>query len=273
MDDVTSVADHPPLVEPLNGCVAPSGAPLLDSATLSGHEVRRRWSVAVFPACMEATGVAALPHDPPPRNDEPTIDPERARREAERRARGRIRRYCTANQCFRLLTLTYREAQFDLGEVHRDIRNFTDRLFRAVGRMPYVWVVERHKSGAFHVHMALGRFVRQARLADIWGLGFVSVNDKRKLRTGVVGARKAGGYLSKYVSKAFDQGHVFGRKRYEVARGYEPERVTYAVVASVAELRSFVSGFSFDGVAPDYQWYSPTDEEADGPPIAFFQWD
>ena len=68
------------------------------------------WSLSLCAAAGEAGGcfVSARQTRRGGGGGGPAADPERARAEAGRRARSRMRRYCAANRLNRLGTLTYR---------------------------------------------------------------------------------------------------------------------------------------------------------------------
>ena len=151
----------------------------------------------------------------------PAVDPERAAAEAARRARGKVRRYCAANRLNRLGTLTYRGAGCHDPRV---LRSHVAGFFRRVrtgldGRpLPYLWTAEWHKTGhGLHVHFAVGEFIRRSLIDQAWGHGFVHIKllGDLPVGTGAVGqARKAAGYLSKYVGKAFaEDGRIPGLHR------------------------------------------------------------
>ncbi len=93
--------------------------------------------------------------------------------------------------------------------------------------MPYLWTAEWHKTGhGLHVHFPAGEYIRRSLIERSWGHGFVHIKLLGDLPVGTsaVGqARKAAGYLSKYVGKAFDEnGRIPGLHRYEIAQGFEP---------------------------------------------------
>jgi hypothetical protein len=122
------------------------------------------WSLTLYPGAGEAGGCL---RSPVVRRSEyaggPAANPERARAEAGRRARARLRRYCAANRLNRLLTLTYgpprctdpRELRVHVGEFIRALRS------RLGGKpMPYAWVPELHADGVhFHIHVAVGQYI------------------------------------------------------------------------------------------------------------------
>jgi hypothetical protein len=82
-------------------------------------------------------------------------------------------------------------------------------------------------------------------------------------------ARVAGGYLAKYVSKNFDSEQVSGLHRYEVAQGFQPERVRltgpseHAVITQACERM---------GAAPALVWRSSEREGWRAPPAYWCAW-
>jgi hypothetical protein len=193
--------------------------------------------------------------------------------EAERRARGKARRYCAANGLNRLGTLTYRgEGEHDPVVVRRDISRFFRGLRRGVGdRFPYLWVPELHKTGhGWHVHFAVGRFVARGLIEEAWGRGFVHI----KLIQGVPQgggargeARVAARYLSKYLGK--DLAGAGGLNRYDLAQGFQPSREiiqgrTQAEVLALASKRM--------GGEPSVVWRSATQEGWRRAPAVWAAW-
>ncbi len=205
----------------------------------------------------------------------PAADPERARLEAARRARGKVRRYCAANRLNRLGTLTYRGAgchdpvqvRLQVGQFWRDLRDATG------GRpLPYVWVPEWHKTDhGLHVHFAVGRYIKHATIEQAWGRGFVGIKRLTDLPVGSTSwheARKAAGYLSKYVTKTFDH-DLGGLHRYEVGQGFQP-----AVTKFTGERADVVLAYACEvmGAAPEARWVSWDVEDWQGPPAVWFAW-
>lgn len=94
--------------------------------------------------------------------------------------------------------------------------------------LPYVWVPEWHKTGhGLHAHFAVNRFIKRSVIEHAWGRGFVHIKILGDLKVGsgpLAEARSAAGYLSKYVSKTFDEPefHSLGLHRYDVAQGFQP---------------------------------------------------
>lgn len=143
---------------------------------------------------------------------------------------------------------------------------------------PYVWVPEWHKTGhGLHLHFAVGRFVPRSEIVQAWGHGFVHI----KLLSGTPAgsgtwgeARRAAGYLSKYVAKTFteaDSGRrPRGLHRFDVAQDFTPgsvlvRGVTAADVTGQASLLM--------GAAPAISWNSDEVAGWQGPPAIWVQWD
>lgn len=112
------------------------------------------------------------------------------------------------------VTLTFSSAQFDFGLGTACVQNFFRQLQKLYSSTCYVYVPEKHRSGAIHYHVLLwglpleygdirrgGRTIalgteRKIRiLAKIWGNGFVDVR-----RTD--GSDRLAEYLAKYMIKA-----------------------------------------------------------------------
>lgn len=198
--------------------------------------------------------------------------------EAGRRARANLRRYCAANRLNRLGTLTYRGAGcHDPAQIRADLGDFFRSLRDSLGGdpFPYVWVPEWHKSGhGLHAHFAVGQFIKRGLIESAWGRGFVHIKLLGGLPVGsgtLSEARRAAGYLSKYVAKTFtdESARVLGRHRYDVAQGFKPEAVTITG-SSVEAVLEEASGV-FDE-APSSTWFSRDVETWDGPPAVWAQW-
>ena len=205
-------------------------------------------------------------------------DPERAESEAARRARSKIRRYCTSNRLNRLGTLTYRgDGNHDPMVLREHLAGFFRGLRSGLGgdRLPYLWVPEWHKSGhGLHAHFAVGRFVPRSLIEEAWGHGFVHIKLLSDLPVGsgqLSEARRAAGYLAKYVGKDVgDTAKPAGLHRYEVAQGFQPTPVRLQgrhlvdVLDEASELM---------GRPPTQRWQSQISEGWMGPPAVWAAWD
>ncbi len=205
-------------------------------------------------------------------------DPARSRQEAARRARARLRRYCVANGLNRLGTLTYRGAGC---HDPRAVRAHAGEFFRCLrdglggDRLPYVWVPEwHHTDHGQHLHFAVGRYVKRSLIVQSWGRGFVSIKLLGDLPVGSTSrdeARRAAGYLSKYVSKTFEDParRVPGLHRYDLGQGFQPERVQVRG-ASLDEVLGHACEHM--GSGPRHVWTSGSDPTWDRPPAVWAQW-
>jgi hypothetical protein len=139
-----------------------------------------------------------------------------------------------------------------------------------------VWVPEWHKSDhGLHLHFALGRYVNYKLIRSTWGHGFINIKRLSDLPVGSTSlqeARKAAGYLSKYVTKSFDSdaSSRAGRlHRYDVAQGFQPP---------VQRLRGRHSGQVLSaavhvmGARPTHEWSSAENVNWQGPPAVWFAW-
>lgn len=244
---------------------------------LAGVPLGAGWCLGV---CVEAREAGGSFRYSVPRayvaGDGPASDPERSAAEAARRARSKVRRYCAANRLNRLGTLTYRgEGCHDPFVLRGHVAVFFRALRAGLGRsIPYVWTAEWHTTGhGLHVHFAVGEFVRRSLIEEAWGHGFVHIKLLGDLAVGsgaVAEARKAAGYLSKYVGKAFAEERIPGLHRYEVAQGFQPTvtavwgRTADAAIDRACEL--------LDGVQPEVRWYSSEVDGWQGPPAVWVAW-
>jgi hypothetical protein len=202
-------------------------------------------------------------------------DPERSRAESARRSRTALRRYCAANGLNRLGTLTYAGAGcHDPVQLRADLAEFWRGLRGRLGGspLPYVWVPEWHPRGhGLHAHFAVGRFVKQSLIEAAWGRGFVSIKRLTDLPVGSTSwdeARKAAGYLSKYVTKSFDA-DLGGLHRYDVAQGFKPARLLIEGVSSEDVLAQACVVMD---ARPGREWSSRDSAGWQGPPAVWFAW-
>ncbi len=203
-------------------------------------------------------------------------DPERARVEAARRARGKIRRYAAANRLNRLGTLTYAgPGCHDPRQLRKDVGAFFRALRPAVGveAMPYVWVPEWHKSGhGQHAHFAVGRYVARRIIEQAWGRGFVHIKLLGDLPVGsgaLEEARQAARYLAKYVSKDFEVRPRGRLHRYALAHGFAPgfERLHGPSAEQVLD-----QAVALMGAEPQRVWSSADTVDWQGPPAVWASW-
>ncbi len=88
-----------------------------------------------------------------------------------------------AHYC-RFITLTYRDNMQNPNQLYNNFRNFNKRFKRYMAKQnyhyEYIVSVEAQERGAFHLHSIFifdknAPYIDNSKLAEIWGLGFVSV--------------------------------------------------------------------------------------------------
>ncbi len=235
---------------------------------------RAFWSLGLYPEAGEAGGCLRTLA---PRGAGSGADPERAAAEAVRRARAKIRRYAVANRLNRLGTLTYAGAGcHDAKGLRADVAAFFKGLRPALDGepLPYVWVPEWHPGGhGLHVHFAVGRYVPQRLIRRVWGRGHVHIKLIGDLPVGtgmLEEARVAARYLCKYVGKGVDDARRrAGLHRYEVAQGFQPQRV---LLTGTSESDVLEQASAHMRRAPATVWRSSTVEGWHGPPACWAAW-
>ena len=256
-----------------------SAQPADPVAALLNKPVAAYWSLSFYPDAREAGG-AFVPSVPYRRGcgiKGQAADPARARVEAARRAKGKLRRYCAANRLNRLGTLTYRGAGC---HDQRRVRAHVGEFFRALraelggAAFAYAWVPEWHKTDhGLHLHFAVGRFIKRALIEAAWPHGFVHIKVFGDLPVGAGSlgeARKAAGYLSKYVAKSFeDAQRIETLHRYDLAQGFAPvvERITGTSPDAVIDAASERLGHQ-----PVLRWSSRDVLDWQGGPAIWAQW-
>jgi hypothetical protein len=163
----------------------------------------------------------------------------------------------------------YGAAGFDaaLHQGHLFVRRL--RRARSGKRFAYLLVVEQHKDGHWHVHVALPFQVKSERLHELWGYGRVddgfSERDRHRFASFEDQAAAAGGYCGKYLAKSLEVlgEQAQGRQTYRVAEGYEPSELVLLVKDEdqAREVGARLCG----GGEVAASWDSATDEDWAGP--------
>lgn len=172
-----------------------------------------------------------------------------------------------------LWTLTLAEQSSDPRHVARLVEAFVRRL-RGHTRcaIPYVWVLEQHKSGALHAHVGLDRYVPMPTMRRLWWHGFVFVTGARSKRSRGrhAGIDATARYLSKYVTKEVTGGT--GRQTYRVAEGFQPVAIDGSAWGLDDALQRAI--LAFGGEVPVYVWDSryAADDGDRAPPCWWATW-
>jgi hypothetical protein len=233
------------------------------------------WSFNLYPDAGEGGGcfVPTYRRDP---SGGGVPDAKRSEQEAARRARAKLRRYCAANRLNRFATLTYTGAGcFDSHELRLDVAGFFRGLRRELGGepLPYAWASEWHPGGhGLHVHFAVGRFVGYRLIHDVWARGRTHIKLIGDLPVGsgaLEEARRAAGYLAKYVSKNIADERIPKLHRYEVAQGFQPLKVPLAAESDEAVIAQACERM---GGKPARWWRSSEQEGWRAPPAYWCAW-
>ena len=247
----------------------------LEYGTKLGEPRKSYWAFVLYPEASEGGG-SFRSASASPRGEPPAADPDRNAADAARRARGKVRRYCAANRLNRLGTLTYGPPFCrDPYQLRRDVAGFFRRLRSeaSIPAFPYLWVPELHADRErFHVHFAVGRFVHYIPIRRAWPHGFVHITllGDLPVGSGTLGeARKAAGYLAKYLGKDLGRADESGLHRYEVAQGFQPRAVTIAG-RSADDVIEWAE--TYMGSPAERVWRSRDEEAWDGPPAVWASW-
>lgn len=236
------------------------------------------WALTVYPEAGEAGGSFRYGGKRRAGGAGGGGDPERSKAEAARRARGKLRRYCAANRLNRFGSLTYAGAGcHDQRALRADLASFFRELRRGLGgrSFPYVWVPEWHKTDhGLHAHFAVGQYIRRSLILRAWDRGFVHIKLIGDLPVGsgqLEEARKASGYLAKYVGKAIDERRIASYHRYDVAQQFQPRKAgVWGRTAEEAIERASIEFMA--GRAPTYLWSSSQQSDWKAPPAVWASW-
>jgi hypothetical protein len=145
-----------------------------------------------------------------------------------------------------LVTFTKREAE---GSVYstpeqwaHDWDRFRRLLTKVIGDFPYVAILEKHAKGNYHLHVAWCGRVAVGLVRKIWlaviggGSGCGNIDAKHiKVPSGADRASRIARYISKYVSKHFEDSPRFNKKRYWSSRQTLEEARRYVLTADTLD--------------------------------------
>ena len=165
------------------------------------------------------------------------VNDDKNLKDSLRRTRNTLRRLINANtgkwnEREKFFTLTFKENVTDHEKANAEFRSFIKRLnykiFKKHSGLKYVCVVERQERGALHYHIVLFNmpFVPVNELSEIWGHGFVRINEIKDVDN-------LGAYVVKYIEKTMYEmqekksAKVKDKKLYFASRGlYKPVEIS-----------------------------------------------
>lgn len=150
---------------------------------------------------------------------------QKNRSDSLQKASKRLRREINANvdrwgEKSKFVTLTYADNMKDLKESNYNFKKFIQRLNYKLGiKLKYSCVVEFQKRGAIHYHLLAYNlpYIENKELAEIWGHGFIKVNN-------IDNVDNVGAYVTKYMSKDNNDPRLVEQKCHFSSRGlYKPQ--------------------------------------------------
>ncbi|KKT34817.1 MAG: Protein Rep [Candidatus Collierbacteria bacterium GW2011_GWF2_44_15] len=164
------------------------------------------------------------------------------------KARNTIRRLAQANfnGNSKFLTLTFNnENTFDISsitECDKKFRLFIKQIKKLFLEHMYIAVREFQERGAVHYHLLSNiPYIKKKELASIWGYGFVGI----KKVTNVIGI---GAYISKYLSKDFEDKRFKGLRTYITSLNLKRPITYYG-----NEANSIIGKLIEDGESPYFE--------------------
>jgi hypothetical protein len=134
-----------------------------------------------------------------------------------RKARNMLRRLALSNfdERSKFLTLTFADGSIkditNIDLTNKEFKKFVQRLRRRFGDFKYIAVIEfqdKNGRGAVHYHMMSDLpYIKKDELRELWGQGFVRINDIRHVDN-------VGAYMVKYMLKDINDERLLGKKSY-----------------------------------------------------------
>jgi hypothetical protein len=139
------------------------------------------------------------------------------------RCRREIKRRINSNTDMnKFITLTFAENLSDLQDCNKKFKAFIRKLKSVYPDLKYIAVPEFQKRGAVHYHLLSNiGYTENKALADIWGHGFVRINNINKVKN-------VGLYVSKYIGKDLKDERYFNNKKYFCSRKLNKPEIFYS---------------------------------------------
>lgn len=122
---------------------------------------------------------------------------------------------CNFTEHSKFITLTFRENMIDVKQANYEFKKFIGKLtyFHEKKSFKYLAVIEFQQRGAVHYHMIADLdFVPASMLENLWGQGFIKINDISRVDN-------VGAYVVKYMNKDISDPRLQGLKAYNCSRG------------------------------------------------------
>jgi hypothetical protein len=156
------------------------------------------------------------------KDDDVEVEGETNAERALRRAKSKIRKLIMTMKANRMLTLTFRDNVVDAAEAHKLFVRFIKAVHKEMPNWQYVSVAERQKRGAWHFHIAVAGFQNVKLLRTLWTKlvdGNIDVTGARTRGDKKAASAMIAGYLTKYMTKAFNENYEHGKYRYRASNG------------------------------------------------------
>lgn len=156
------------------------------------------------------------------------------------RAKKNVRHLVRNMLATHLLTLTRRESDPETFWNEKQWAAAWDRmrrlLRRVIGEFPYVAILESHKKGNYHLHIAWVGKVNVKQVRKMWlsivGEGGGNIDARYiKAPAGHDRSNRIARYISKYVSKSFEENPRFNKKRYWASKQTLEDARRYVLAA------------------------------------------
>ena len=166
-----------------------------------------------------------------PKTDKVRINKSRAEmlpedlEKSERRAASKLRKKAIMLRPVDMLTLNCQVPIYDRKEALKVFRKFAREMQKRFKKFDYIMVMERHKKGDIHFHLAITRSYHWDTVRYIWrkangtGVGNVHFSNNKRFSKNQTfqTAKRIAGYLKKYFTK--DDASEFGENRYSFSKG------------------------------------------------------
>jgi len=165
---------------------------------------------------------------------------------AAQRAKRKMRLMVKNMGADHLLTLTKREAEGSDYATAEEWAEYWDKfrrmMVRVIGDFPYVAILEKHKKGNYHLHVAWCGRINLGNVRRIWhaalggGKGCGNIDHQKiKVKSGGDRSARIARYITKYVSKHFETEPRFNKKRYWASRQTLEEARRYILNADTLD--------------------------------------